>query len=137
MLCNNRDNETNVLPVTKCRIKKQYIQECRENIYSSSRLACYSMLFKLNFEFESYLSNIKNDTLRKTLTRFRTSSPSLAIEHGRVQGIHRNERLCFCCNQNLLEPEFHFILICSQYNDIRNKYHLNHPWPNIYLVHYR
>jgi len=30
-------------------------------------------MFKLNFEFESYLSNIKNDNLRKTLTRFGAS----------------------------------------------------------------
>jgi len=29
-----------------------------------------------------------------------------------------------CGNQNLVETEFHFILICSQYNDIINKYHL-------------
>jgi len=41
-------------------------------------MAYYSML-KQNFEFESYLSNIKNDTLRKTLTRFRISSHSLAM----------------------------------------------------------
>ena len=74
---------------------------------------------------------VKNDTLRKTLTRFRTSSHSLAIEYGRIQGIPRNERLCLCCNQNLLETEFHFILISSQYNDIRIKYHLNYPWPNV------
>ena len=36
-------------------------------------------MLKQNFEFESYLSNIKNDTLRKTLTRFRISSHSLAM----------------------------------------------------------
>jgi len=85
-----------------------------QNINSSSKLACYSM-FKLNFEFESYVSN---DTLWKTLTRFRISSHSLAIEYGRIQGIPRYERLCLCCNQNLVETEFHFILICSKYNDI-------------------
>ena len=61
-LWNNRDNETNLFPV-----RDQYIQEWRENINSSSKLAYYSM-YKLHFEFESYLSNIKNDTLRKTLT---------------------------------------------------------------------
>jgi len=119
-----------VFPVIKCRIRDQCIQEYRENINSSSKLAYYSM-FKLSFEFESYLSNIENDTLRKKLTRLRTSSRSLVIEYGRIQGIPRNERLCLCCNQNLLETEFHFILICSQYNDIRNKYQLNYHWPNV------
>ena len=70
-LWNNRDNATNFFPVIKCRMRDQFIQEWRGNINSSSKLAYYSM-FKLKFEFESYLSNIKNDTLRKTLTRFRT-----------------------------------------------------------------
>ena len=56
-LWNNRDNETNCVPVIKCRIRDQYIQEWRENINSSSKLSYYSM-FKLTFEFESYLSNI-------------------------------------------------------------------------------
>ena len=60
-LWNNRDNETNFFPVINCRIRDQYIQEWLENINSSSTLSYYSM-FKLNFEFESYLSNIKNDT---------------------------------------------------------------------------
>ena len=23
------------------------------------------------------------------------------------------------------------MLMCPQYNDIRNKYHLNYPWPNV------
>ena len=40
-----------------------------------------------------------------------------------------NERLCF--NQNLVETEFHFILIRSKYNDIRSKYQLNYPSPNV------
>ena len=111
-------------PFIKCRIRDQYIQEWRENINSSSKLAYYSM-FKLNFEFESYLSNIKNDTL------LRTSSLSLAIEYGRIQGIPRNERLCLCCNLNLLDTEFHFISICFQYNDVRNKYHLHYHWPHV------
>ena len=56
---------------------------------------------------------------------------SLDIEYGRIQGIPSNERLCLCCNQNLVETEFHFIFICSKYNDIRNKYQLNYPWPNV------
>jgi len=70
-------------------------------------------MFKLNLEVESYLSNNKNGTLRKTLTRFRTSSHSLAIEYGRIQGIPRNERLCLCCNQNLVETEFNFQNVCK------------------------
>ena len=70
-------------------------------------------MFKLNLEVESYLSNNKNGTLRKTLTRLRTSSHSLAIEYGRIQGIPRNQRLCLCCNQNLVETEFNFQNVCK------------------------
>jgi len=56
---------------------------------------------------------------------------NIVIEYSRIQGIPRNERLCLCCNQNLVETEFHFIFICSKYNDIRSKYQLNYPWPNV------
>ena len=37
----------------------------------------------------------------------------------------------YVVTQKLIETEFHFIFICSKYNDIRSKYQLNYPWPNV------
>ena len=65
-------------------------------------------------------------TLKKcrfALSRLRTSSHRLEIESGRWARPLRKpiaERLCFFCNTS--EDEYHFILECSVYNDLRSKY---------------
>ena len=37
----------------------------------------------------------------------------------------------YVVTQKLIETEFHFISICSNYNDIRGNYQFNYPWPNV------
>ena len=57
------------------------------------------------------------------LTRLRTSSHRLAIETERWTKPHRTprfERKCQLCNT--LEDEFHFVLECPLYRDLRVKY---------------
>ena len=62
------------------------------------------------------------------------SSHRLQIEAGRWHRPHRipvNERKCLDCNN--VEDEFHFILECVKYTEIRNKYIKKYFWrrPNI------
>ena len=47
---------------------------------------------------------------------------NLNIETGRYQNIVRNERKCLLCNNDDLEDEFHFILRCPLYADLRVKF---------------
>ena len=49
------------------------------------------------------------------------SSHKLRIETGRYgqQRINRSERYCTICNTNDIEDEFHFVLICPAYNNLR------------------
>lgn len=61
----NHDININYNPQIQRRIRDHYIQGWQEQIHSSTRLEYYSK-FKVNFELESYLINIKNDSLRKT-----------------------------------------------------------------------
>jgi len=82
------------------------------------------------FCYESYLDCINNDKRRKTLTRFRLSSHSLSIGTGRYNGITRNERKCVLCTQNVRESEYHFLLCCPLYKELRNKYNITSSWPN-------
>ena len=53
------------------------------------------------------------------------------IESGRHNGIARENRKCPICNTNDLEDEFHFILICPIYNELRTmyikRYYINNP----------
>ena len=77
---------------------------------------------KTGFMFENYL-NVLPERLRVPLSRLRLSSHSLRIETGRYHRarIERNQRLCVLCDSDT-EDEYHFVIKCPVYNDIRIKY---------------
>ena len=77
-------------PIIKQRIRAIYIQQWWTGLTESSKLDCYRKI-KLNFDFESYLVNVKNDAHRKKLTQFRVSSHTLAVETDRYNGIERKK----------------------------------------------
>ena len=62
------------------------------------------------------------------IAKFRCSSNGLAIETGRhcQNIIPKEERTCLNCskfqNNYVIECEFHFLMQCPGYNDLRNKY---------------
>ena len=78
------------------------------------------------FSYELYLDNITNDKRRKTLTRFRLSLHRLFIETSRYNGTPRNERKCVLCTQNVCESEYHFLLYCSLFEELRTKYNITY-----------
>ena len=61
-------------------------------------------------------------TLRETLARFRCSSHDLQIEKGRHMNIDRELRYYNLCNTKemfVIETEFHFLLECEIFDDLR------------------
>jgi hypothetical protein len=82
-------------------------------------------LFKREFKFETYLSDIKNKTLRKKLTQFRISAHTLKIETDRFdsKGKYKapDERICTNCTLNKTEDEEHFVTECTKYEVIRKE----------------
>ena len=82
---------------------------------------------------EKYFTSITNFKSRITMTRFRCSAHSLQIEVGRHRNIVREDRKCLVCNLNVIENEFHFLLVCPFYRDIRTLYlpKYYYTWPNI------
>ena len=80
-----------------------------------------------------YLNELMIPKFRTALTRFRISAHSLAIETGRHQNIGKHERKCIFCNTNAIENEYHFLLVCPYYNDLRQKYFSRFycRWPTI------
>ena len=53
---------------------------------------------------------------------FRISAHKLFIEKSRHSGIARDNRLiCKCYSRKDIEDEFHFILVCTCYLDLRQK----------------
>ena len=106
----------------KSIVKEKFISKWFRNVTDFSTypgLRLYK-LFKNKFGYEPYLENIRNLQLRKTLTRFRCSSHSLEIERGRYVGKLEHERLCSECG--IVENEFHFVMICPLYVELRNSF---------------
>ena len=56
------------------------------------------------------------------LARFRCSSHYLQVETDRKCGIERCLRFCQLCDLNQIEDEFHFLLFCPYFNELRMKY---------------
>ena len=53
------------------------------------------------------------------------------IETGRFNGIDSSNRLCKLCNQHVVETEYHFLLCCTKYTEVRNKYLGHQSWPTL------
>lgn len=113
----------------KTRVQDCFIQEWSLEINSSSKLKTYCT-FKSMLEPEKYLDIIKIRKYRTALVRFRCSCHNLCIESGRRDNIDLENRVCNFCKKygkQVIEDEYHFIVVCDVYNDLRNKYipHLN------------
>lgn len=58
------------------------------------------------------------------MTRLRLASHSLRIQTGRFgpNRIDREHRTCLLCEKTEVEDEFHFVLVCHVFADLRKKY---------------
>ena len=117
--------------IFKQRIHNQYIQTWSTQLNNTPKLDYYRH-FK-NKLFENFLSDIQNDKLRRQLIWFRVTSHTLEIKFGRFMGSTRQDRICKVCNNNAVESEYHFLLCCPVYSNIRQT-HLGKRfirWPSI------
>lgn len=87
---------------------------------TSPKLLTYNQI-KKDFKMENYLNCVKNVKHRVALTRFRCSAHSLEIEEGRYRNIERNARICTKCNMQAIENEYHFLMVCPLYREIRRE----------------
>ena len=91
------------------------------SIENSSKCSMYRHLVD-NFCIQYYLTKPLDTYCKQLITRYRTSSHSLYIERGRHNNVPRNMRICNHCSLNDIEDEFHFILKCPLYKDLRKRY---------------
>ena len=120
------------LDLIKRRIFDTYKQSWYSAVNNSSRLEMYAR-YKHDFELENYLDFIVEKKYKFALTQFRLSSHDLAIERGRYQRLDRTDRNCKLCNSNVVECEYHFLLVCPFYLELRRKYFKPYycHWPTI------
>jgi len=102
------------------RIKDQFLQNWRSRLDLSSRAVFYKHI--ACFRFQPYLDLLNVSKYRISFSRLRLVSHRLCIEVGRWHrpvSIPVNERLCTTCN--ILEDEYHFVMECQLYVNIRKQ----------------
>ena len=95
-----------------------------QSINNSGTLCTYKYI-KNSFGFEPYLDKcILSKKLRKPMSRLRLSSHHLHIESGRYarQRLERNQRYCALCNTLDIEDEYHFVIKCPIYENLRKEF---------------
>ena len=115
------------ISIFKQRITDNFVQNWSEQLENSTRANTYKLMSY--FHFKIYLDFITVRKFRYVLTRLRVSSHRLQIEAGRWHKPYKiplENRKCQVCN--ILEDEFHFILECSLYNDLRALYINRYYW---------
>ena len=106
------------IPALRTRLKDTYITQWREGMELCSSLYLFTE-FKTVFERSSYLHQLHTVKYRHILALFRLSSHKLNIEIGRYNKIDRQDRRCIRCNLNDIEDEFHFVLVCPDYINLK------------------
>ena len=122
-----------LLSVFKQRQNGTFMQNWRERLEGSSRANFYNSITQ--FQLQPYLENINVFKYMQAFSKLRMSSHRLAIESGRwvrPTRIPIDERKCSLCQ--VLEDEYHFVLECNVYAELRYKYIPKHYWkrPSMY-----
>ena len=82
-------------------------------------------LYKFELKAEKYLDLFIPRRLRSSLAKFRIGNHDLEIERGRHRNVPVNERYCKLCQSEdrlFIEDEYHVLLKCPFYNDLRSIY---------------
>ena len=71
------------------------------------------------FKMEKFVECISNDKLRSELADSRLSAHNLYIRKGRHINVSRENRICRLCSMSMVESEFHLLLLCPCYSNMR------------------
>lgn len=98
-------------------------QEWLNSVHRKPKLRTY-LLFKNELKVESYVKYYMHKRRRSLLAQFRLGILPLRIETGRYSNTPADERICQMCNLNSVEDEYHFVMNCPLYDDLRtNLFH--------------
>lgn len=106
------------------KLKDYFKGKWTENIRNKSKLAIYSII-KTEFEPERYLYCVDIRKYRVALAKLRCSCHKLLVESGRHKNLLMAQRVCKYCEdheRSILEDEYHMIMTCPLYANLRNEY---------------
>ena len=114
-------NTQHFIAVFKQRCKDIYQQDWYENISSSTCVSFYSE-YKYCINLETYLTSIKSIQLRRALTKLRCNAHNFKVQAIRKdRNVNALDVSCSFCSI-APEDEYHVLLVCSKYWDVREKY---------------
>ena len=118
----NVENCSTFISLFKQRMTDQFVQSMFAVFDNSPKCLLYKYVVSNNLCLQPYLQKPIALKYKHILSKYRLSAHSLSIETGRYHHIDRNNRICSLCNMNILENEYHFVLVCPLYSTIRDKY---------------
>ena len=128
-------NSKQLLGLFTQRLKDCFLQDWFAKINESSKAEHYKC-FKSLLDVEKYLYIDLSFRYRNALAKFRCSSHSLMIEKGRhtdLDRLYRNCPLCIQRNVYILEDEYHFLMVCPEYEDLRYNFFPENMLTNVNL----
>jgi hypothetical protein len=118
------ENVESFLTEFKCRMMDCTVQNWKDKMVNMPKLRTLC-LYKKDFVLEPYLHLEVPHKIRSALAKFRIGNHDLYIEKGRHLNVPSHERFCkLCISMNIfeIEDEYHVLLKCSFYKDIRDMY---------------
>ena len=103
------------------RMTDQFVQSMFAVFDNSPKSLLYKHVVSNNLCLQPYFEKPIALKYKHILSKYRLSAHNLSIETGRYHHIDRNFRICSLCNMNILEDEYHFVLMCPFYSTIRDK----------------
>jgi len=106
----------------KQRLKDCFLQDWHAALQSHTFYSTYSS-FVSSFSLRLYFHCITSVNVRKIFTRFRLGMLPLRGHFLQYDNARRNlTTSCPFCDNNAVETEFHFLLVCPKYNTLRQQY---------------
>ena len=109
--------------IAKKNIHNNFLKYWQQGICNQPKLEIYKLI-KQDYTVSKYLE-LPEFRDRQRITKFITSTHCLEIEKGRHKKQQREERICRACDQEAIEDEYHFLVTCPVYHEIRGT-HLTH-----------
>ena len=114
-----------VLEAIDAKLRDVNRQVWSQNLYKHVRIGRNKLRtyrqFKSDFATEMYLKKPLPFKVRQCFAALRCGTAPLRIETGRYEGLNEDERLCQVCENNTIENEMHFLMLCPAYNNERQK----------------
>ena len=114
------NNEKAFISLFGCRIEYELSQKCFSDIRNSDRCKLYKEI-KTVFCCENCMSCQIKQNLRVNCTKLRLRSHKFLAERARWHKVKipYAQRTCSLCNSCDIEDEYHNVLICISFRDVR------------------